>query len=251
MKLIQTPDELHAAVAQLTAETFIGFDTETTGLDPHRARLRLLQLATPQESFVIDLFQFPAGALQATLNLLAAPRPIKVAHNAKFDAEFLLKHYGFRLGAVFDTYLASLLISAGNENDRHGLEPVAARYLNTELDKSFQVSDWSGELTESQLEYAARDAQILLPLREKLQAKLDEMELMQAAKLEFDCINAIAAMELAGIYLNADCWRAQAERTKAVYEKAAVELQKALSAGAPQMSLFEEATSSINLDSPA
>ncbi len=250
MKLITTPDELQAAVAQFAAETFIGFDTETTGLDPHRARLRLLQFATPQESFILDAFHFPATALKPLLDILAANRPIKVAHNAKFDAEFLLKHHGVRLGAVFDTYLASLLISAGNESDRHGLEPVAARYLNIELDKSFQVSDWSGELSESQLEYAARDAQVLLPLREKLQAKIDELELMQAAKIEFDCINAMAAMELAGIYLEADCWRAQVERTKSAYDKAAVELRKELSAGLPQMSLFEEATSSINLDSP-
>ncbi len=251
MKLITSPEELQVAVAQLSAETFIGFDTETTGLDPHRARLRLLQFATPQESYILDAFHFPPDALQPLLDLLAANRPIKVAHNAKFDAEFLLKHHGIRLGAVFDTYLASLLISAGNENERHGLEPVAARYLNTELDKTFQVSDWSGELTASQLEYAARDAQVLLPLREKLQARLDELELMQAAKIEFDCINAMAAMELAGIYLEANCWRAQAERTKAAYDKAAAELQKALSVGAPQMSLFEEATASINLDSPA
>ncbi len=250
MKLITTPDELQAAVAQFAAETFIGFDTETTGLDPHRARLRLLQFATPQESFILDAFHFPATALKPLLDILAANRPIKVAHNAKFDAEFLLKHHGIRLGAVFDTYLASLLISAGNESDRHGLEPVAARYLNIELDKSFQVSDWSGELSESQLEYAARDAQVLLPLREKLQAKIDELELMQAAKIEFDCINAMAAMELGGIYLEADCWRAQVERTKSAYDKAAVELRKELSAGLPQMSLFEEATSSINLDSP-
>ncbi|MBS1811612.1 MAG: bifunctional 3'-5' exonuclease/DNA polymerase [Acidobacteria bacterium] len=250
MELITTPDELRAAIAELAAETFIGFDTETTGLDPHRSQLRLLQFASRNQSYILDLFHFPPDALQPVLDLLAASQPIKVAHNAKFDAEFLRKHHGIRLGMVFDTYLASLLISAGNESDRHGLEPVAARYLNVEMDKSFQVSDWSGQLTESQLEYAARDAQILLPLREKLQEKLDELELMQVAKLEFDCVNAMAGMELAGIYLDADCWRAQVAQTKAAYDQAAAKLQKELSAGAPQMSLFEEATSSINLDSP-
>lgn len=251
MELITTPDELQTALDALSSETFIGFDTETTGLDPHRSQLRLMQFASRNESYIVDLFHFPKDALRPVLNLLAASQPIKVAHNAKFDAEFLRQHYGIRLGAIFDTYLASLLISAGNESDRHGLEPVAARYLSVELDKSFQMSDWSGELTESQLEYAARDAQILLPLREKLQAKLDELELMQVAKLEFDCVNAMAGLELAGIYLHADCWRAQVAQTKAAYDQVAAKLQKELSAGAPQMSLFEEATSSINLDSPA
>ena len=250
MEFITTPDELQAAIAELSAETFIGFDTETTGLDPHRAQLRLLQFASRTKSYILDLFQFPKEALPPVLDLLAASQPVKVAHNAKFDAEFLRQHHGIRLGTVFDTYLASLLVSAGNEQERHGLEPVAARYLNVELDKSFQVSDWSGQLTESQLEYAARDAQVLLPLREKLQAKLDELELMQVAKLEFDCVNAMAGMELTGIYLEADCWRAQVAQTKAAYDQVAVRLQKELSVGAPQMTLFEEATSSINLDSP-
>ena len=251
MKLINTPEELQAAVAKLGAEKFIGLDTETTGLDPHRSKLRLLQLATPSESFIIDLFHFPARSLRPVLDLLAANQPVKIAHNAKFDAEFLFHHCGVRLGAVFDTYLASLLISAGNEKDRHGLEPVAQRYLDIQLDKTEQMSNWTGQLNESQIEYAARDAEILLPLREKLQARLEALELTRVAQLEFDCVNAVAAMQLTGIYLEADCWRAQVEDTKAVYERVAAELRKELSAGLPQMSLFEEATSQINLDSPA
>jgi hypothetical protein len=39
-----------------------------------------------------------------------AARPVKVAHNAKFDGKFLRHHLGMELdGVVFDTYLASLL----------------------------------------------------------------------------------------------------------------------------------------------
>ena len=127
MELITTPDELQAAIVELAAEPFIGFDTETTGLDPHRSQLRLLQFASRKESYILDLFHFPKDALQPILDLLAASQPIKVAHNAKFDAEFLRKHHGVRLGTVFDTYLASLLVSAGNESERHGLPAPSLR----------------------------------------------------------------------------------------------------------------------------
>lgn len=251
MKIIQTSDDLSAALTKLAAAEFIGVDTETTGLDPHTAKLRLLQLATPTENFIIDLFHFPAASLQPIRTLLAAEQPIKIAHNAKFDAEFLRQQLNVRLGAIFDTYLASLLISAGHEADRHSLEAVTNRYLNLELDKSFQISDWSGELNSGQLEYAARDVQVLLPLRTKLQKRLEELDLVRVARIEFDCVNAMAAMELAGIYLESNCWRAQVAKNKAVYDEVAAALRKELSVGLPQMSLFEEATSQINLDSPA
>lgn len=249
-KLITTPEELGQAVAALRLAPEVGFDTETTGLDPHTSRLRLIQLASPQAAFVIDLFRFTPEQLKPVLDLLAAPQPVKVAHNAKFDAKFLLRHYGVRLGAAFDTYLASQLVSAGEEGQSQSLESVTQRYLDLPLDKAAQLSDWSGELTPYQLEYAARDAQVVLPLRQRLAERLEEMGLTIVARLEFECIMAVAAMEVAGIYLNADCWREQIKRVRAAHEAAAVELQRELGAGAAQMSLFD-VPRNINLDSPA
>jgi DNA polymerase I-like protein with 3'-5' exonuclease and polymerase domains len=249
-KLITTPEELGQAVATLRAAPEVGFDTETTGLDPHSSRLRLIQLATPQASYVLDLFRFTPAQLRPVFDLLAAPQPVKVAHNAKFDLKYLLRHYGVRTGALFDTLLASQLVSAGDENDRHGLEAVALRYLDLQLDKAAQLSDWSGELTPYQLEYAAHDAVVVLPLRERLGARLEAMDLLVAAQLEFDCVPAVAAMELAGVYLDAACWREQVKRVREKYEAVAGELQHELGAGAAQMTLFD-LPRQINLDSPA
>ncbi|MBS1787791.1 MAG: hypothetical protein JST85_08720 [Acidobacteria bacterium] len=249
-QLITVADELPRIVAELRAQPVIGLDTETTGLDPHTARLRLLQLSTPQHCFLFDCFQWSAEQLSPVLEIIAAEQPIKIAHNAKFDWKFLARHLGVRMNGIFDTYLASVLASAGDENDRHGLEPVVSRYLNQQLNKDAQLSNWAGELSQYQIEYAARDAQVLLSLREALQAKLGELDLLVTAELEFAAVPAIAGMELAGVYLDADCWRALLGHMTVERDAVADELQHILGAGASQLNLFGD-PEPINLDSPA
>lgn len=249
-RLITEPAEALRAVDALRAEPVIGFDTETTGLDPHTKKLRLIQLATSRGAYVFDCFRLRAQELVPALDLLAAPLPIKIAHNAKFDAKFLLKNFGIRLGGIFDTYLASQLISAGDDRDRHGLGAVANRFLNVEIDKTEQTSDWSGELSREQYEYAARDVAVLLPLRERQLARLDELGLMRVAQLEFDCVLSVTAMELAGVHLDVAMWRDLIERIRVTHDRVTDELQRELGAGAAQMSLFG-APPEINLDSPA
>src|SRR6185369_4882480 len=144
------------------SQPVVGLDTETTDLDPFTSRLRLIQLATPDGVFIFDFDAFANGdaapakgeALAPLRRLLEAPRPIKIAHNAKFDAKFIKHNLGIDLGGLFDTLLASQLVGAGDIEERHGLETVAGRYLNEAVDKSERLSNWNFELTEAQLEYA-------------------------------------------------------------------------------------------------
>src|SRR5215510_9020390 len=250
-KLITEAGELAKAANDLRGEQVIGFDTETTGLDPHTSKLRLIQIATPRTGFIFDCFRLSRDQLKQVLDILAAPSPVKIAHNAKFDAKFLMRHCGARLGAVFDTYLASNLASAGDENDRHSLEAVVNRYLDLPLDKAAQKSDWSRELSAYQLEYAARDAQVLLPLRERMLEKLREMDLLLVTDLEFECVLSIAALELAGIYLDVERWRALISRIRVEHDRVAEELHRELGPASAQLSLFGGAAERINLDSPA
>src|SRR5437588_6844957 len=119
-QVITNAEELQRAVDELSTKHAVGLDTETTDLDPYTARLRLIQLAAPDGVRIIDLDYFrdsdlKAGeALTPLRRLLAAPRPIKIAHNAKFDAKFLRHNLGVSLGGLFDTLLASQLVSAGD-----------------------------------------------------------------------------------------------------------------------------------------
>jgi DNA polymerase-1 len=255
-KPITTAEELRAEVESLSNQPVIGFDTETTDLDPYKGELRLVQLAAPDGVRIIDLFRFGQGdlskldALEPLRRLLSAARPVKIAHNAKFDAKWTKHKLGVELGCLFDTLLASQLVSAGDQEERHGLEAVAARFLNETIDKAERLSDWKGELSDAQLAYAARDATVLLPLRERLIERLKTDALLRVAQLEFECVLPVAGIELAGIYLDEHRWREQLVAVERRRATLADELQDMLAEESMQGTLFGGPTRlDINLDS--
>lgn len=248
--IVTTGGELEQAAQAISAHPVIGVDTETTGLDPFRSRVRLLQIATPERTYVFDLFRIAALSHPALRELFSGPLPIKVFHNAKFDAKMLLHHFKLESNGIFDTLLASQLIGAGRSEGGHGLAAVTERYLGETIDKSMQLSDWSGSLNRIQYEYAAKDAALMLPLREALSEKLAALGLEESAKLEFECVLPIAAMELAGMAIDAECWRRLVADVERAHEALSAELKRELAAGIPQLSLFDEPPN-INLDSPA
>ena len=106
-----------------------------------------------------------------------------------------------------DSMLADKLLHAGIRGHSSTLEHLAERYLKQPLDKEKQTSDWSGALTQGQLTYAARDAEVLLPLREQLVRSLVDQELVEVAELEFDCVRTVAQMELASLGLDVRKWQ--------------------------------------------
>jgi DNA polymerase-1 len=254
-QLVKTADELRRAVEQLSSRAAIGVDTETTDLDPYLARLRLIQLATSDGVFIVDVNQFAnedlknGEALAPLRRLLTAPRPIKIAHNAKFDAKFLKHNLGVDVVGLFDTLLASQLVSAGDIEERHGLEAIAGRYLNEAVDKSERLSNWEFELSESQLQYAARDAAVLLPLREKLIDKIKSNGLIQCAQLEFECVMPVVDIELTGFFMEKQRWLEQLGIVEERRAELANELQEMLGEGVAQASLFGPPRANINLDS--
>jgi DNA polymerase-1 len=255
-KLIKTADELRQAIESLSSQPAIGLDTETTDLDPYTSRLRLIQLAAADGVAIVDLDAFTNGepakneALAPLRRLLEAPRPIKIAHNAKFDAKFIKHNLGADIGGLFDTLLASQIISAGDIEERHGLDTVATRYLNESVDKTERLSNWNFELSEAQLEYAARDAAILLPLRERLIERLKSDSLVKCAQLEFECVMTVADIELAGFFMHKERWLEQLSVVEKRRAELAEQLQAVLAEESSQGSLFGgHEREDINLDS--
>lgn len=246
--VIETGAALEKALAELAKHPVLGVDCETAGGDPFRSRVRLLQIATPAETFVIDLFRIQAFTHPQLRRIMSAPEQTKVFHHAKFDVKMFLRHFDLEVHGIGDTLLASQLLETGF-GISHSLAATAERHLGVILDKTLQSSDWSRRLSQSQYDYAATDAAVMIPLWEKVMPKLEALRMAGVAALEFNCVLPVAAMELAGMPIDATRWRALVGNLERAHELLSSELRRELAAGIPQLTLFGEPD--INLDSPA
>lgn len=248
-RLLTNEDQVRTACARLANLDAIGLDTETTALHPRNGELRLVQLSDGHDTDIIDMRYFPLsrGVLTPLKTLLEGSTTVKVLHNAKFDFMWLREKAGIEVDTLFDTYLADLMVAAGTigiNMYRHGLEDVVSRYLKIDLPKDEQRSDWSGELTESQLQYASRDPQYLTRLRKIYLNKIVQNGLQNIAGIEFRAVPAFAELEIRGFPVDKDKY---AELCDILYQrklKAAENLMQLIRGTMPnrgvQTSLFEE-----------
>jgi DNA polymerase-1 len=127
------------------------------------------------------------------LPVLADPNVVKIGHNLAYDLGLIRAAVGHRFPVVnlFDTMIAYQLLVAGlyeNSLKHSSLKAVVKDLLGQELDKSLQVSDWSGVHSKEQLQYALKDSEILIHLYPVLKDKLEQAGLSRVAQIEFDCI---------------------------------------------------------------
>ena len=85
-QLIENDEDLEKWIELLKDEKVLGIDTETTGLDPHLHKLRLIQIASVNNpTIIIDCFKCNPRVLQPLL----ITETVKIFQNAKFDIQFL------------------------------------------------------------------------------------------------------------------------------------------------------------------
>ncbi len=169
LEWVRTEAELIAAVEQLMTEDRIGLDMET-----HVATraLCLIQIAGATKTYIIDALEMPT--LEPLRPLLESPRPTKLIHNAPFERSVLAR-YDLALDGVVDTHQLSRQARGRGAIGGHSLQACCAREFGVSLDKTQQTSAWQQRpLTADQLEYAALDAEALLPLEQKLTSPNNE-----------------------------------------------------------------------------
>jgi DNA polymerase-1 len=237
----------------------LGVDIETTGVCPFENKLRLVQLHNGEETMVIDVFKTGKEATAKFLKpILESEHISKTFQNGKFDLKFLKEQLGIDVTRCYDTFLAAKLLEnhihiASDEGDTQktpkgwfGLGELAKRYAGIEIDKSEQMSDWSGVLEQSQYEYASKDVEILFPIREEQTKRLKKDSLTKAAKLEFDAILPVAWQELSGFYLNFDEWVQLSAGFKEKSDEAKSRIFEILSPYIEQGSLYGEPNINLN-----
>ena len=175
----------------------VAVDTEAMGLNPHRDRLCLVQLATGAGE--CHLVQFPRSEYRAPnlCRLLADPDVEKLFHFARFDLAIIRQYLGVVCRPVYCTKIASKL--ARTYTDRHGLKDLCQELLGIELSKQMQSSDWGApELSEAQLCYAAGDVLYLHELRRRLDRMLARESRQALAAACFAFLPERAELDLAG-----------------------------------------------------
>ncbi len=153
---------LRSACQAIRAYDRIGLDVETT---LYKRVLCLIQIGSEAETWLID----PSSIedLSPLAALMSAPKIIKVIHNAAFERGVLAQHE-MVIEPVIDTLKRSRL-ARGKVEGGHSLAAACLRELGLVIDKGQQTSDWRRRpLSQLQLEYAALDAEILLPLLDAL-----------------------------------------------------------------------------------
>ncbi len=215
---ITTEAALRDFLSEVAACGVIGIDTETDGLDPMRAVLVGVSLATaPGRAAYLPLRhegvgeQVPLPAAIAALGpVLTDPAVLKVYQNAKFDLLVMVRA-GFPLASpVDDTMLISYAQEAGMHG--HGLDELAQLHLgHTPISYDEVTGTGRNRLPFSQVPldkataYAAEDADVAFRLWQVLRPRLRlNGALTLYERLERRLLPVLLDMERAGIKVDAD-----------------------------------------------
>jgi len=187
---------------RLRTSISLAFDSETTQLQPERGKLRLLQIGSRSAKcvVVIDLFKASVEDWKNIIQFFHSVERFWLAHNASFDLAWLQEHGIHPKGVVHCSMLASRLLTNGISHAKHGLAQLAKRYLEREIDKEQQKSNWGApELSEEQLVYAAEDVVTLLDLDPVITRLMTEGNLMTAFLIECRALPAMAQLWRTGL----------------------------------------------------
>lgn len=149
---------LENALPVLAAAPVLAIDTEFMRERTYYARLCLVQIATPEEVFVIDAIAL-ADDLPLLAPVLASPHAMKVFHAGSQDMEILLRATGVAPAPVFDTQIAATLAGFPTQV---GYAQLVKDMTGITIDKADTFTDWAARpLSSAQLAYAEEDVRHL------------------------------------------------------------------------------------------
>ncbi|OGY32526.1 MAG: hypothetical protein A3A57_00260 [Candidatus Woykebacteria bacterium RIFCSPLOWO2_01_FULL_41_12] len=252
---VQDNLKIENILEEIEKEPIIAVDTEGSSIDPFTSKLLLLQIATKNKNFVFDATKVNLTAFK---EVMEAERPLKILHNAKFDYAMLKVKTGISLNGIYDTMLAERILTCGISREI-SLQALAKKYLNLDLDKEIRKSfydpsskAYKGIFTKEQVDYAAKDVEVLLQIFEKQYRELVKDEVVETAKLEFAVIPAVAEMELKGSLIDTEKWRTYIKELEQKRDEISKEIQESIRHLSlySQEDLFGNVSDTVNLDSP-
>ena len=144
----------------------IAVDGEFMGLDLRRDPLCLIQLSSGNNDahiIQLDRTNYKAPNL---IKLMENESITKIFHYGRADIAHIKYYLKTDTNNILDTKIASKL--ARSYSDNHSLKNLIKEFLNIDISKQFQNSDFGGNLTPAQLKYCANDVIYLHKIHEEL-----------------------------------------------------------------------------------
>jgi ribonuclease D len=144
----------------------IAVDGEFMGLDVRRDPLCLIQISSGNsDAHIIQLDRSEYNAPNL-VKVLADNTITKIFHYGRADIAHIKYYLKTETNNILDTKIASKL--ARSYSDSHSLKTLIKEFINVDISKQFQSSDFGGELTSAQLKYCANDVIYLHKIHDEL-----------------------------------------------------------------------------------
>lgn len=212
-------------LGRMALEKRVALDTESyplrqvwgrqaSGLDPHTSRVRLVSLCGAEYGPILfDLKELDAEGTQVLRDYLSNSEQEMVAHAMTYDLKVIQSTLGVMLRKPRCSLLALASISLATgfkkaEERGFNLKAMVRDLLGVHLSKDEQVSDWEGDLTQEQLDYAALDVgapnnkpyrSCVLECYQMLHKQAEGLGIMEAWDLDQAMLPLTARMELEGM----------------------------------------------------
>ncbi len=161
----------------------IAVDGEFMGLNVRRDPLCLIQISSGNSDAHIVQFDRDSYNAPNLVKILNDENIKKIFHYGRADMAHIKYYLKTDTNNVLDTKIASKL--ARSYSDQHSLKVLIKEFINIDISKQFQNSDFGGELSPSQLKYCANDVIYLHKIHEELNKILERENRISLYK---DCL---------------------------------------------------------------
>ena len=168
----------------LELSNLLAIDCEFMGLNVRRDPLCLIQICSGNTDAHIVQFERNNYNAPNLIKILNDENIKKIFHYARSDLAHIKYYLKTDVNNIECTKIQSKL--ARTFSDNHSLKTLIKEFVNVDVSKQFQSSDFGGTLTPAQLKYCANDVIYLHQIHAEL---LKILERENRIKLYKDCLN--------------------------------------------------------------